>query len=66
VGVHGVSVARVNRRVENTHDAYFLDLNEWEEWTFFERGPAKSLAKVMAILVEIDYTTIHVNQHSDN
>jgi hypothetical protein len=24
------------------------------------------LAKVMAILVEIDYTTIHVNQHSDN
>ena len=64
VGVHGVPVPRVDAWMENTHDTYLLNLYKREEWTFFERSLAKGLAKVMAILVEVDNSSIHVNQHS--
>lgn len=52
--------------LENGDLADLLNLNEGIEFTFFQFRCNEGLTKVMSIFVEAYYSSIHINQASDD
>ena len=52
--------------MEDAQRTHLLDLKEWKEWALLEIGLTECASEVSPVFEEVDDTSVHIDQHSDN